>query len=731
MELFCPECGRGFDGDDGPDCPEDDSTLLSTEETDHPLVGELIQDRFRPIDVLGEGGAGTVFRAVQRPIGREVAVKVLSDKLRDDNTSYDRFFREAKLASSLRHPNIVSPVDFGEDEDHGVVFFAMEYVDGIDVYDLLEEHRVTVPLALEIVHQTCGALTDAHAQGIIHRDLKPRNLRLTVISDGSIQVKTLDLGVARPLESTQDLTQEDNLAGTTSYLPPEYILEGDLGTYSDLYSLGIIFFEMLTGQKPFSGKRMQVMFHHIRTSPPSINDTLPNGETVPDVIESFYRQLVEKHPGERIGSAQEARAMVEKLRSELDVDSVELDDPSSKARIDTFEPWLEESMPTIEDVESISSGFISDLRGAGAQIEETSGSDGPRVHLPTPPPLPAHDQKSEPSDHGESEESNSRGFSLPTPGGADADDDQSSSKPSSAPDASDLLGKLTSGTEDDPPDSDDDTPDTQELGLDDVEVDDDLSEASDGSSDESDDEDQDDTPSTQEIGLDDVEVEDDLSESSDESIDEPEDEDSEKSDDEPREKSDDEPGTAAIGADEGSEKDVGDEPQPSPVDESPAALAAGGGEFDRKQLVAVAAAIALVVFGGFGIFALLSSDSEPSQTSEAVAAESDESEETSDEPSEPESAVDEPDPENEARELAESTATSVIDESHIVGAAFVLAQDQQQDPDVDAMRSAAASEPTGSTDRRSAGDRGGGDEDDTDDEPQDELDRLLEQAGTP
>ncbi len=394
MSQYCPKCGQGYDDDDVT-CSDDGETLRQIGDGEDRRLGQLIHDRFRLVDVLGSGGAGVVYRAIQRPIGREVAVKILSETNRDKNGSeYERFFREAQLASSLRHPNIVSPVDFGEDSEYGVVYFAMEYVEGIDLHDLLNGNRVTVPLALEILYQTCGALTDAHDKGIIHRDLKPGNVRLTVVSDGSLQVKILDLGIARPIETQQDITRTGNITGTMSYIPPEYVLEGDLGGHSDLYSMGIVFFEMLTGQKPFSGNHLQILFHHVSTPAPKISDRLPEEAELPaelaDDIEDFFQSLAEKKPAQRFENAREVRTKIDELRLEHNIEEVTVENHSGPATVETFESWLADAEEVNDDPQSMPSDVIANLMEAGAEmVTDGSGGGKARVHLPTPPPLPA------------------------------------------------------------------------------------------------------------------------------------------------------------------------------------------------------------------------------------------------------------------------------------------------------------------------------------------------------
>ena len=393
MAHYCPTCGRGFEPTQSTTCPDDGQRLRRIGNGDDRRLGLLIQERFRLIEVLGRGGAGVVYRAVQLPIGRQVAVKILTETDPDHTIGgVERFFREARLASTLRHPNIVSPVDFGEDRRQGIIYFAMEYIEGIDLARLLEDHRVTLPLALEILFQTCGALTDAHDKGIIHRDLKPGNVRLTAISDGTLQAKVLDLGLARPIDTTDDITRSGNLAGTLSYLPPEYILDGDLGAYSDLYSLGIMFFELLTGKKPFTGNHVQILCHHVSTTPPNIVEHICDVTDFPpalaDDILHFFRRLVAKKPAFRFRTARDVREAINALRSVHALEESFQCDISQSVSVDTFRPWLAPACATPKGIETLPSDAIENLKRIGAQMVAID-DDEPKIQFPTPPPLPA------------------------------------------------------------------------------------------------------------------------------------------------------------------------------------------------------------------------------------------------------------------------------------------------------------------------------------------------------
>ena len=431
MTHYCPTCGQGYDGELPSRCPEDGALLLAIETTGDRYVGHLIAGRFRLVQMLGRGGAGTVYRAIQQPIGRTVAVKLMArTNIEEDETRYRRFVRESKLASSLHHPNIVSPVDFGVDRELNAVYFAMEYIEGIDLEKIIVEHRLDLPLALEILHQTCSALTEAHDKGVIHRDLKPGNIRLAVLSDGALQIKVLDLGIARPLDEEESITREDNITGTMAYIPPEYIVTGDLGSYSDLYSLGVLLFELLSGRKPFYGNRLQLIFHHISTAPPELNDVLPDDQKMPDAINDLVSSMLEKKPADRPQTAQQVQDQVDAIRADLGIKSFKIPPTNDAISVETFTPWLKSTEDLLEHVQCIPDDLVANLKEFGAEvITSDSSPGGARVNLATPPPLPGTLTKSKEDDSPDEEESAPKkpGLNLPTPG-QDAGEQQSKKK---------------------------------------------------------------------------------------------------------------------------------------------------------------------------------------------------------------------------------------------------------------------------------------------------------------
>lgn len=329
MSLFCPDCRQTYDDLTLRVCPTDGTRLyvLESHDSDDPLLGATIDGRFQIEHSIGVGGMGTVYRARQLSVGRDVAVKVLRAELSGKEVALERFFREAKTISNLTHPNIVRLIDFGQDRDFDVLFLAMELVEGVNLGDLLRTGRLRVALALEVAYQVCGALTEPHAAGVIHRDLKPDNLLLMPVSDGTVQTKVLDFGIARALETNDTtLTATGMICGTPAYMAPEQAQNEELDPRTDLYALGVILYEMLSGWPPFSGtSSLQIMLKHIQEMPVALRDLLPPATLPPEVEELVYA-LMNKDRSKRPGSAREVRDRIDDLRSQFDFGRVRIEE---------------------------------------------------------------------------------------------------------------------------------------------------------------------------------------------------------------------------------------------------------------------------------------------------------------------------------------------------------------------------------------------------------------------
>jgi beta-lactam-binding protein with PASTA domain/predicted Ser/Thr protein kinase len=264
----------------------------------------VLADRYEIEDLLGQGGMARVFRGTDRVLGRTVAVKVLSPQFAGDDQFVARFRREAQAAAALNHPNIVSVYDTGDQAD--VHFIVMEYVEGRTLRDVVRQDGPLMPeRATEIGASVARALASAHEAGMVHRDIKPGNIMLT--RDG--EVKVMDFGIART--STGDtLTQTAAVLGTASYLSPEQAQGITVDARSDIYSLGCVLYEMLTGRAPFTGDSpVAIAYKHVKEDP--VPPGRLNGD-VPDSLDAVVMKCMAKNPANRYQNAEELREDLER-----------------------------------------------------------------------------------------------------------------------------------------------------------------------------------------------------------------------------------------------------------------------------------------------------------------------------------------------------------------------------------------------------------------------------------
>jgi len=280
------------------------------------LIGVLIDDKYRIEEKVGEGGMGTVYRATHAYIGSTVAVKVLHAHLSSDSTALERFRREARAAGQIRHPNAVAVTDFGVTREGGLAYLVMEFLEGVELRSKMKGRPLEYDEILDIIRQTCAAVRAAHSKGIIHRDLKPENIWLLTDEDGAQRVKVLDFGIAKlkAVSGEGTLTEQGMIVGTPYYMSPEQCTGGaELDPRSDVYSLGVILFEMLIGDVPFRAPTaMGVVVKHINNlpSPPSaLRNDIP--ATIDDVVlRALSKKREERQPSASALALELEKAMV-------------------------------------------------------------------------------------------------------------------------------------------------------------------------------------------------------------------------------------------------------------------------------------------------------------------------------------------------------------------------------------------------------------------------------------
>ncbi len=394
MQRYCPKCFERFE-QDLTRCPNDGEKLVLVAEQD--LVGTLLDDRYQILSKLGEGGMGTVYIAEQAMIGRKVALKVLRGAAVQDESSVKRFLTEAKAIASLRSPHTVTLHDFGV-TTAGLLYYTMELLEGAPLSTVIKEQApMDWARSCEILLQACRSLEEAHGKGILHRDIKPDNLFITPGPEGE-HVTVLDFGIAKLADGTVGtITKTGMICGTPAYLSPEQAQGYEARMGSDLYSLGVVFYEMLAGEPPFSDTTaMRVLMKHVGEEAKPVSVKNP-AVLVPESIDQFLRHVLRKNPAERHQDVPEFRRCLQDAMKaaamegtvslpalgtsaaglrEITSDFSGMDAPTEAASVDPMAYTMETP-----------SGALDAVRFS---TQETHISEAlpPVVPVPAPPPAP-------------------------------------------------------------------------------------------------------------------------------------------------------------------------------------------------------------------------------------------------------------------------------------------------------------------------------------------------------
>jgi serine/threonine-protein kinase len=272
-------------------------------------IGLVIDGRYRILERLAQGGMGVVYKAERVPVGKTVAVKFLHRTYAEDKPSLARFERETRVLSKLTHPNCVSVIDFGVDESP---YLVMDYAGGTTLRSALDAGKLPFADAVAILRQVLAGLAHAHAQGIVHRDIKPANIMISDEIGTGRHVRLLDFGLAR-LASSSNLTQSSVAIGTPSYMAPEQTVGGEVDERTDIYQVGVVLFEMVTGERLFVAEDTSTLLEmHRSAKVPRIAEVSPGAESKPGMDELLQRALA-KDPKDRWQSAMELASALDEV----------------------------------------------------------------------------------------------------------------------------------------------------------------------------------------------------------------------------------------------------------------------------------------------------------------------------------------------------------------------------------------------------------------------------------
>jgi serine/threonine-protein kinase len=342
------------------------------------MVGEVLADRYELEELVGAGGMSSVFRAHDRLLDRKVALKILHQQYSGDDEYVERFRREARAVAALSHPNIVTVIDRGDHE--GRQFIVFEYVEGENLKRLIERRGpAPVATALELAMQIARGLSFAHQQGLVHRDVKPQN----VLLNGDGRAKVTDFGIARSLDVQHGMTQTGTVLGTSDYIAPEQAQGQRVDEHTDVYSLGVVLYELLTTEVPFPGENfVAVAMRHINEPPPPVRDKRPD---VSPRVEAAIQKAMAKRPEDRFATMADFCHELEACLDELEAAGTQVAPalaPRKRRRRRSVSAWpVVFALLVLAAAGAIAAYFLLRDSGSGPNASAGGGGGGAPVHL--------------------------------------------------------------------------------------------------------------------------------------------------------------------------------------------------------------------------------------------------------------------------------------------------------------------------------------------------------------
>ncbi len=361
-DKTCWQCGRTFKTAMDV-CPDDGARLIETgfEDQEDPLLGTVFDGRFQILKKLGEGGMGTVYSAQRLDFETEVALKLLKlDFARDDGIR-KRFMYEARVISNLKHPHAVRLFDFGQTSE-GHVYMVMELLSGESLADRLAYRFVSYREVFDIITPVCGVLGEAHLRDVIHRDLKPENIYLLEVDGNEEFPKLLDFGIAKH-KREETMTKSGTLWGTPAYMSPEQAQGNPVGAAADIYGIGIMLYELISGNLPFhASTQMGYAVKHIN-EPVRPLSSIPGLESVPEELDDFLVRMLAKAPEKRPESMEEVATTLSRICEECFDDELLDSVPAQEIDPIGLQRWINEAPDITGELESPINNLASTVVG--------------------------------------------------------------------------------------------------------------------------------------------------------------------------------------------------------------------------------------------------------------------------------------------------------------------------------------------------------------------------------